>query len=182
MNGIPIDWSAAFIFITWQRTWCVAKPSSDDATLLENINYACSQVDCSILRRGCPCSFPDNLMNHASVAMNLYYQSRGKNPWNCHFKNSALVVVTDPSMYFAQYSVGGIVLLEFLMEILCWESWAAISVDVYEITCLICGFLKIKKKKEEKFLLIPSSWALGYTQEDLENLLGTHGILRILAK
>ncbi|KAJ8626871.1 hypothetical protein MRB53_020178 [Persea americana] len=80
-----------------QRTWCVAKPSSDEAALRENVNYACSQVDCSILHKGCPCSSPDNFMNHASVAMNLYYQSRGKNPWNCNFKNSALIVVTDPS-------------------------------------------------------------------------------------
>ncbi|RWW51813.1 hypothetical protein BHE74_00041804 [Ensete ventricosum] len=80
-----------------QKTWCVAKPSSDDATLLENINYVCSQVDCSVLQRGFPCFYPDNLMSHASIAMNLYYQSRGRNPWNCFFNNSALVVTTDPS-------------------------------------------------------------------------------------
>ncbi|XP_010275510.1 PREDICTED: glucan endo-1,3-beta-D-glucosidase-like [Nelumbo nucifera] len=83
--------------VSGQKTWCVAKPSSDDATLLANINYACSQVDCRIIQRGCPCFFPDNLINHASVAMNLYYQSRGKNRWNCDFKNSALIVTTDPS-------------------------------------------------------------------------------------
>ncbi|XP_020231126.1 major pollen allergen Ole e 10-like [Cajanus cajan] len=80
-----------------QRTWCVAKPSSDDATLLANINYACSQVDCQILQRSSPCFAPNNLLNHASIAMNLYYQSKGKNHWNCDFKGSALVVVTDPS-------------------------------------------------------------------------------------
>ncbi|XP_074573670.1 major pollen allergen Ole e 10-like [Curcuma longa] len=80
-----------------QKTWCVARPSSDEATLLANINYACSQVDCSGLQRGRPCFFPDSLISHASVAMNLYYQSRGRNPWNCFFKNSALVVATDPS-------------------------------------------------------------------------------------
>ncbi|CAL9099777.1 X8 domain [Musa troglodytarum] len=80
-----------------QKTWCVAKPSSDEATLLGNINYACSQVDCSVLQRGRTCFFPDNLMSHASIAMNLYYQSRGRNPWNCFFKNSGLVVATDPS-------------------------------------------------------------------------------------
>ncbi|XP_058095231.1 glucan endo-1,3-beta-D-glucosidase-like [Magnolia sinica] len=80
-----------------QRTWCVAKPSSDDATLLANINYACSQVDCTVLQKGWPCFYPDNLMSHASVAMNLYYQGKGRNPWNCNFKNSALVVMTDPS-------------------------------------------------------------------------------------
>ncbi|KAJ9153427.1 hypothetical protein P3X46_026868 [Hevea brasiliensis] len=80
-----------------QKTWCVAKPSSDQATLLANINYACSQVDCRILQKGCPCFSPDNLINHASIAMNLYYQSRGRNKWNCDFRNSALIVISDPS-------------------------------------------------------------------------------------
>ncbi|XP_031266813.1 glucan endo-1,3-beta-D-glucosidase [Pistacia vera] len=80
-----------------QKTWCVAKPSSDQASLLANINYACAHVDCGILQKGCPCSTPDNLMNRASIAMNLYYQAYGRNHWNCDFRNSALVVVTNPS-------------------------------------------------------------------------------------
>ncbi|KAH7512756.1 glucan endo-1,3-beta-D-glucosidase [Ziziphus jujuba] len=80
-----------------QKTWCVAKPSSDQATLLANINYACSQVDCRVMQKGCPCSSPETLINRASIAMNLYYQSRGKNHWNCDFRNSGLIVVTDPS-------------------------------------------------------------------------------------
>ncbi|KAJ4765515.1 Carbohydrate-binding X8 domain superfamily protein [Rhynchospora pubera] len=80
-----------------EKTWCIAKPSTDEATLLGNLNYACSQVDCSVLQRGKPCFNPDNLISHASLAMNLYYQSRGRNAWNCNFKNSALVVLTDPS-------------------------------------------------------------------------------------
>uniref|UniRef100_A0A5B6YJG8 Putative Carbohydrate-binding X8 domain superfamily protein n=1 Tax=Davidia involucrata TaxID=16924 RepID=A0A5B6YJG8_DAVIN len=83
--------------VNGQKTWCVAKPSSDQATLTANINYACSQVDCRVLQRGCPCFSPDNLVNHASIAMNLYYQSRGRNRWNCDFRNSALIVMTDPS-------------------------------------------------------------------------------------
>ncbi|KAF5948691.1 hypothetical protein HYC85_014648 [Camellia sinensis] len=88
----------AYIFqIELQKTWCVAKPSSSDSTLLENINYACSQVDCRILRKGCPCFSPDNLINHASIVMNLYYQCNGRNKWNCDFKNSALITMTDPS-------------------------------------------------------------------------------------
>ncbi|KAM0944387.1 putative glucan endo-1,3-beta-D-glucosidase [Dioscorea sansibarensis] len=87
-----------------QKTWCVAKPSLDDATLLLNINYACSQVDCSVLRKGSPCFNPDNLISHASVAMNLYYQSKGRNPWNCNFKNTALVVTTDPSFGSCAYA------------------------------------------------------------------------------
>jgi hypothetical protein len=29
--------------------------------------------------------------------MNLYYKCRGKNHWNCDFRGSGLVVVTNPS-------------------------------------------------------------------------------------
>ncbi|KAI4333433.1 hypothetical protein L6164_018250 [Bauhinia variegata] len=85
------------IMVNGQKTWCVAKPSSDQATLLVNINYACSHVDCSIMNKGCPCYAPDNLMNHASIAMNIYYQSKGRNQWDCDFRGSALIVITDPS-------------------------------------------------------------------------------------
>ncbi|MED6208250.1 hypothetical protein PIB30_043372 [Stylosanthes scabra] len=85
------------IKVNGQKTWCVAKPSSDQATLLSNINYACSQVDCRIMQKGCPCFSPESLINRASIAMNLYYQSRGRNHWNCDFRASGLVVVTDPS-------------------------------------------------------------------------------------
>ncbi|XP_020105788.1 major pollen allergen Ole e 10-like isoform X2 [Ananas comosus] len=80
-----------------QRTYCVAKPSTDEATLAANLNYACSQVDCGVLQRGGPCFYPDSLISHASVAMNLYYQSRGRNAWNCYFRSSGLIVTTDPS-------------------------------------------------------------------------------------
>ncbi|KAL6314273.1 hypothetical protein AAG906_016474 [Vitis piasezkii] len=90
--------------VNGEKTWCVAKPSSDQATLLANINYACSQVDCRVLQRGCPCFSPDNLMNHASIAMNLYYQSRGRNHWNCYFQNSAVIVMTDPSYGSCTYA------------------------------------------------------------------------------
>ncbi|KAG4204469.1 hypothetical protein ERO13_A04G046100v2 [Gossypium hirsutum] len=83
--------------INGQKTWCIAKPSSDQATLLTNINYACSKVDCQIIQKGCPCFNPDNLINHASIAMNLYYQSMGRNVWNCDFKGSGLIVISDPS-------------------------------------------------------------------------------------
>ncbi|KAF3779633.1 Glucan endo-1-3-beta-D-glucosidase [Nymphaea thermarum] len=87
-------------------TWCVAKPSSDDNTLLNNIHFSCSQphVDCGILQKGCPCNIPDTLINHASVAMNLYYQAYGRNPWNCHFGGSGLLAFTNPSYGSCIYS------------------------------------------------------------------------------
>ncbi|KAK9688701.1 hypothetical protein RND81_09G005000 [Saponaria officinalis] len=80
-----------------QKRWCIAKPSTNEAALLENINYACSKVDCSVIHKGCTCFYPDNLINHASVAMNLYYRAMGANYWNCDFKASGLTVITNPS-------------------------------------------------------------------------------------
>ncbi|GLU17755.1 hypothetical protein SLE2022_341110 [Rubroshorea leprosula] len=94
---LSISSGGIFVMGEGQKTWCVAKPSSDQATLLANVNYACSQADCRILQRGCPCFFPDNLINHASIAMNIYYQAKGRNHWNCDFKGSGLIVMTDPS-------------------------------------------------------------------------------------
>ncbi|CAL9072137.1 unnamed protein product, partial [Musa textilis] len=88
---------AAAASVRLQKTWCVAKPSSDKATLIANLNYACSQVDCSVLQRRGACFDPDTLISHASIAMNLYYQAMGRNRWNCYFDDSALVVATDPS-------------------------------------------------------------------------------------
>ncbi|XP_064940896.1 glucan endo-1,3-beta-D-glucosidase-like [Musa acuminata AAA Group] len=87
-----------------QKTWCVAKPSTSDTALKDNIEYACSQVDCSVTERGKPCFYPDTLISHASVAMNLYYQSRGRNHWNCYFNNSAVTTVTDPSYGACKYA------------------------------------------------------------------------------
>lgn len=81
-----------------QKTWCVAKPSSSDEELRENRNFACSEVRCDeISGKGKPCSIPATLINQASVAMNLYYQEKGRNSWNCNFRNSALITMTDPS-------------------------------------------------------------------------------------
>ncbi|XP_020593965.1 glucan endo-1,3-beta-D-glucosidase-like [Phalaenopsis equestris] len=80
-----------------EKTWCIAKPSSDVATLLANINYACSQVDCGMIQSGHPCFYPDTPISHASIAMNLYYQAKGRNAWNCYFSNSGLLLNTNPS-------------------------------------------------------------------------------------
>ncbi|XP_078446146.1 major pollen allergen Ole e 10-like isoform X2 [Wolffia australiana] len=79
------------------QTWCVAKPSTEAAALQENIDFACNHVDCAVLKTGYACASPSTLINHASVAMNIYYQAMGRNHWNCHFMNSGLIVQTDPS-------------------------------------------------------------------------------------
>ncbi|XP_020102528.1 major pollen allergen Ole e 10-like [Ananas comosus] len=87
-----------------QKTWCVARPSTDDAALKENIEFACSMVNCGIIQSGGPCFNPDTSMSHASVAMNLYYKSRGMNSWNCDFSGSGLIVAADPSYSSCTYA------------------------------------------------------------------------------
>ncbi|KAJ8760312.1 hypothetical protein K2173_011865 [Erythroxylum novogranatense] len=81
-----------------EKTWCVAKPSSSEAELIANINFACDQVkDCRLIQEGGACYCPNNILNHASVVMNFYYQMMGRNTWNCDFGGSGLIVITDPS-------------------------------------------------------------------------------------
>ncbi|KAK1277121.1 hypothetical protein QJS04_geneDACA022226 [Acorus gramineus] len=80
-----------------EKTWCVAKASSDETSLQDNLHYACTQVDCSVINAGGSCFEPNLLISHASVAMNLYYQSRGRNVWNCDFTHSGLITISDPS-------------------------------------------------------------------------------------
>ncbi|XP_054778130.1 sister chromatid cohesion 1 protein 2-like [Prosopis cineraria] len=82
---------------TKQNTWCVAKPSARDTELRSNIEYACNILrDCKMIEPGGSCYEPNTDMNHASVVMNQYYFSEGRNHWNCDFSGSGLTVITDP--------------------------------------------------------------------------------------
>ncbi|GFP98836.1 glucan endo-1 3-beta-d-glucosidase, partial [Phtheirospermum japonicum] len=80
-------------------TYCVAKPSSSETALQNNYNFACgdAKVNCQAVKVGGACYQPDTLINHASVAMNLYYRAYGRNQWNCDFAKSGLITYTDPS-------------------------------------------------------------------------------------
>ncbi|XP_073005853.1 major pollen allergen Ole e 10-like [Typha latifolia] len=90
--------------VSGQKTWCVAKPSTGDTALLDNIHFACSMEDCSCIAKGGICFLPNTLISHASIAMNLYYQSQGKNSWNCHFNGTGVQVLTDPSYGQCKYA------------------------------------------------------------------------------
>ncbi|XP_047315277.1 glucan endo-1,3-beta-glucosidase-like [Impatiens glandulifera] len=87
-----------------QGAWCVAKPSSTGEELGENLSFACRYTDCSIIVDGGSCFFPNTTFNHASVAMNLYYQAHGRHFWNCNFHDSGLITVIDPSYGDCRYA------------------------------------------------------------------------------
>ncbi|XP_039814749.1 major pollen allergen Ole e 10-like isoform X2 [Panicum virgatum] len=79
------------------KTWCVAKPSAEAAALQGNLEFACSESDCGAIQGTGGCTRPDSLLSRASVAMNAYYQARGRNTWNCFFNGTGLITITDPS-------------------------------------------------------------------------------------
>ncbi|KAK8524595.1 hypothetical protein V6N13_015611 [Hibiscus sabdariffa] len=84
------------------KTWCVTKPSTDDAALASNIKTACDGLgmlglNCSLIQQSGACYQPNTLINHASVVMNYYYQVYGPQEHTCYFSNSGLITVSDPS-------------------------------------------------------------------------------------
>lgn len=83
------------------NTWCVAKPSGTKEELTNNIDFVCKtlkQTNCTqLIENGGLCFEPDTLINHASVVMHRYYVENGRNAWNCDFKGTGLVTITDPS-------------------------------------------------------------------------------------
>ncbi len=74
------------------------KAGVSDAELQTNLDYACGQgIDCSPIQPGGACFEPNTVASHAAYAMNLLYQSAGKNPWNCDFTQTAMLTSSNPS-------------------------------------------------------------------------------------
>ncbi|KAL3812221.1 hypothetical protein ACJIZ3_013489 [Penstemon smallii] len=51
------------------------------------------------------CYLPPNKISDASVVMNIYYSLNGKNPFNCSFNGTGLIVTQDPSVGKCIYQV-----------------------------------------------------------------------------
>lgn len=78
--------------------WCVPKPGVSDVQLQANLDYACAFViNCAAIQPGGACFEPNTVVAHATYAMNLYYQTVGRNPWNCDFSQTARLTFTNPS-------------------------------------------------------------------------------------
>nr|XP_010907849.1 major pollen allergen Ole e 10-like [Elaeis guineensis] len=86
-----------------QKTWCVAKPSTIELALKDNIQFACNNINCSPIQIGGVCFYPDTTISHASVVMNIYYQANGRNYWNCDFGGSGMISFGDPSYGNCKY-------------------------------------------------------------------------------
>ncbi|KAK6240944.1 hypothetical protein SCA6_006333 [Theobroma cacao] len=85
--------------------WCVPKAGISDAQLQASLDYACSQgIDCGPIQPGGACFEPNTVASHAAYAMNLYYQTSGKNLWNCDFSQTASVTSQNPSKYLSTFN------------------------------------------------------------------------------
>ncbi|KAA0045915.1 glucan endo-1,3-beta-D-glucosidase-like [Cucumis melo var. makuwa] len=87
--------------------WCLPKADIPDDQLQSNLDYACGHgIDCGPIQPGGACFEPNTVKSHAAYAMNLYYQSLGKNPWNCDFSQTATLTSTNPSYNACTYPGG----------------------------------------------------------------------------
>ncbi|KAJ4850398.1 hypothetical protein Tsubulata_007050 [Turnera subulata] len=87
--------------------WCVPKSGVADAQLQASLDYACSQsIDCGPIQPGGACFEPNTLASHAAYAMNLYFQTSGRNPWNCDFSETATLTSQNPSYNGCTYPGG----------------------------------------------------------------------------
>ncbi|KAL3505294.1 hypothetical protein ACH5RR_035135 [Cinchona calisaya] len=90
-----------------KTSWCVPKAGLSDAQLQTNLDYACSHgIDCSPIQPGGACFEPNTVAAHATYAMNLLYQTAGRNPWNCDFSQTATISSNNPSYNECQYPGG----------------------------------------------------------------------------
>ncbi|KAJ9136423.1 hypothetical protein P3X46_033503 [Hevea brasiliensis] len=87
--------------------WCMPKAGVSDAQLQGSLDYACGQgIDCSPIQPGGACFEPNTLVSHAAFAMNLYYQTSGKNQWDCDFSQTATLTSNNPSYNGCVYPSG----------------------------------------------------------------------------
>ncbi|KAG7535292.1 X8 domain [Arabidopsis thaliana x Arabidopsis arenosa] len=81
--------------------WCIANDKGTDKQLQANIDWVCSDEggfrDCGAINPGGPCFEPNTVRDHASFAMNLYYQNLGATKAQCNFHNTGVEVYIDPS-------------------------------------------------------------------------------------
>ncbi|XP_055815709.1 glucan endo-1,3-beta-D-glucosidase [Solanum dulcamara] len=95
---------------TGSATWCMPKPGTPDSELQANLDYACGMtgIDCSAIQAGGLCFEPNTVASHAAYAMNILYQTAGRNPWNCDFSQTALLTSTNPSYNGCTYPGGNL--------------------------------------------------------------------------
>ncbi|KAL5850814.1 hypothetical protein ACOSQ4_008827 [Xanthoceras sorbifolium] len=66
-----------------QGRWCIMNPTMKTDTYNAVILTICNDLDCSPIKKGGPCFLPNDPYNHASYAVDLFYQRWGRDPKIC---------------------------------------------------------------------------------------------------
>ncbi|XP_073038371.1 glucan endo-1,3-beta-glucosidase 7-like [Primulina eburnea] len=82
------------------KDWCVAQIGAPADKLQGFIDYACGINDCLAIQPGAPCFEPNNLVSHASFALDLEYRRAGL----CNNEVGTITTI-DPSHDACQYPV-----------------------------------------------------------------------------
>ncbi|KAG8100604.1 hypothetical protein GUJ93_ZPchr0013g37905 [Zizania palustris] len=87
------------------KTWCVLNAKAKDLNKLgANIDFACSNADCTSLGLGSTCHGMD-AMGNASYAFNAYFQAQSQKDEACGFQGLALPTETDPSTAACNFTI-----------------------------------------------------------------------------
>ncbi|XP_031499972.1 glucan endo-1,3-beta-glucosidase 8-like [Nymphaea colorata] len=79
------------------QKWCVLNPNANNPFALgKNVEYACTNADCTPLGYGSSCGNLD-VQGNASYAFNIYYQTQSQKEGACNFEGLALVVTQNAS-------------------------------------------------------------------------------------
>ncbi|MCO5567836.1 hypothetical protein L7F22_021532 [Adiantum nelumboides] len=84
-----------------RKYWCVASPDAPQASLQAALDYLCSSnstINCEPLSVGKPCHNLTTVREHASYAINAYWQTTfAVNTTNCDFNSAAALTIVNPS-------------------------------------------------------------------------------------
>ncbi|KAH7844638.1 hypothetical protein Vadar_030139 [Vaccinium darrowii] len=85
--------------------WCALNPNAKDLSkLAENVEYACTNGDCTSLGYGSSCNGLDEKGN-ASYAFNTYYQMNNQDDSSCNFQGLATVTTQNISQANCNFTI-----------------------------------------------------------------------------
>ncbi|KZV29124.1 glucan endo-1,3-beta-glucosidase 4-like [Dorcoceras hygrometricum] len=78
------------------KDWCVAQTDAPTDKLQSFLDYSCGVNDCSAIQSGAPCFRHDNVISHASYALNQEYRRTNV----CHLEIATISTI-DPCNLFS---------------------------------------------------------------------------------